>query len=249
MLRLRQLILLFIGISTAVQAFGANAADDSMVQRADRFFKYREWASAEALYSVLIGETPDNTLFYGRAITSAGMLADSTQQLTLTNLALEAHVPIDSLFTSVERTSFSIGQTSLYEDYLLLTKAKNPWLKRVVDSYLMRYYTYRRNPDGMIEYSKIMLEGNADDQRFLNTLAQGYLISGRIDEAIDTYRHIVALNPQAYEALLYLANYYYERAAADPTAVALAADYFRRAQAINPTPYVQQRIFECASKE
>ncbi len=206
--------------------------------RADRFFHYREWISAGALYAMLLGEKPADATYCSRAIVAAGMLGDTIQQLRLTDQALDAHMPVDSLFGSVERTSFSVGQTSLYERYLLLTKQHSPWLTRVVDAYLMEYYAYRKDPDGMIAYSKIMLKGNPDDERFLYTLAQGYLLSGMTDDALGVYRHIVQLNPRSIEAILYLANFYYRTAESDAMAAAEALAYFRQAFQIHPTPYV-----------
>lgn len=241
MLKFRHLytfvILIVMTISMVpVRAFSAEPGT-STEARAARFFSYREWINAGALYTMLLGDHPTNTLYCSRAIVAAGMLGDTLQQTTLTNNALDAHTPIDSLFTAVERTSFSVGQTSLYEAYLLHTKSTSPWLSRVIDGYLMRYYAYRRNPDGMIAYSRIMLSGNPESQPFLFTLAQGYLLNGQTDEAIKTYQHIIELNPQSLEALLYLANYY------DSSGnKAQALHYFQRAASIKATPFVEAAI-------
>lgn len=243
MLKLRHIVLTICTAACCI-AFGGSPAtpDNSTEARANRFFNYREWINAGALYTMLLGDHPTNTLYCSRAIVSAGMLGDTLQQAVLTNGALDAHIPVDSLFTSVERTSFSVGQTSLYEEYLLRTKRAAPWLARVVDGYLMRYYAFRRNPEGMISYSRIMLEGNPESEPFLYTLAQGYLIDGKTDEAIDTYRRIVSLNPRSLEALLYLANYHDQLSAADPQAADEALLYFRQAQSISPTPFVEKAI-------
>ena len=211
--------------------------DNSTAARAARFFSYREWINAGALYTMLLGDHPDNTLYCARAIVSAGMLGDTLQQTTLTNNALDAHIAVDSLLTAVERTSFSVGQTSLYEEYLLHTKSTSPWLARVIDGYLMRYYTYRRNPEGMIAYSKIMLSGNPESLPFLYTLAQGYLLSGQTDDAVGTYLKIVEIDPQSIDALLYLANYYdliHDNSR--------ALFFFEQASAINRTPFIDRAI-------
>ncbi len=240
--------LLMIMTAAIIAAAGVSAqtttaaASNSLEARAARFFDYREWISAGALYTMLLGDDPANPFFYGRAIVSAGMLGDTLQQNRLTRQAFDNHVVVDSLFTAVERTSFSVGQTSLYENYLLRSKASEPWLTRIVDAYLMRYYTFRRDPDGMIAYSRIMLQGNPDSEPFLYTLAQGFLISGQTDEALGVYRHIVELNPRSLDALLYLANYYDERSGSDPAAAIDALAYFSQAQAIASTPFVDAAI-------
>lgn len=210
--------------------------------KAARFFHYQEWASAGALYSLMLAEHPEEVATYGHAIVAAGMLADSAKQADLTDFAIASHVPVDSLFSSVEKTSFSVGQTSLYERYLIDTKAHTPWLTRIVDAHLMRYYTYRRDPRGMIEYSRIMLHGNPDSQQFLYTLAQGYLLDGQTDKALDVYRQIVTLDPQSLEALLYLANYSMQSAQSDPMARDEALSYFSQAESIRPTPYITAAI-------
>lgn len=225
-----------------VEEKGAEDELAGMMARADRFFHYKEWVSSGALYTVLASRKPDGTEFYGRGIVASGMLADTAQQQALTEMAIAAHVPIDSLFASVERNSFSIGQTSLYERYLLDCKATTPWLTRIVDACLMRYYAYRRDAEGMIAYSGIMLRGNPTNESFLYTLAQGYLLSGQMGKAMDTYLNIVQLNPGAYEALLYLANFHYGEAGSDKIAAALALAYFEQASTIRLTPYVEAKI-------
>lgn len=223
--------------------------DNSMEARADRFFHYREWVSATALYGVLLDKTPTDTRLYGRAIVSAGMTADTLRQMQFTDMALKAHVAVDSLFTSVERTSFSVGQTSLYENYLLTTRQHEPWLARIIDSYLMRYYTYRRDPDGMIVYSRMMLEGNPESLSLLYTLAQGLLLKGETESALKTYRKIVELNPKSLEALLYLANYYDQYSQSDNAAAQEALTFFMAAAEITSTPYIQSAIRRLSSRK
>lgn len=242
---MRRLLTILFAATTlcgSLSAQSVTASGSSVEARAGRFFDYREWISAGALYTMLLGDDPANPFYYGRAIVSAGMLGDTLQQNRLTRQAFNAHVAVDSLFSAVERTSFSVGQTSLYENYLLQTKASEPWLTRIVDAYLMRYYTFRRDPEGMIAYSRIMLQGNPDSEQFLYTLAQGYLISGQTDEALAIYRHIIELNPRGLEALLYLANYYDGRSDADPTAAVEALAFFSQVQSIESTPYVDAAI-------
>lgn len=230
-------------ILTLCTALCGLASDyESNAVKARRMFHYREWASAGALYSLMIAERPQVTDSYGHAIVAAGMIDDPAQQLRLTDMGLRNQVPIDSLFRSVERTSFSVGQTSLYEKYLLRVKQAEPWLARSIDSYLLKYYVYRRDAAGMIEYSRIMLAPVPDHKEFLYTLAQGYLLDGQTHNAIDIYTRIVDLYPQALEALLYLGNYYSAYARSDTQARAQALTYLRRAQDIAPAPYLDAKI-------
>ena len=236
-------------LAAAAVLFGAAATTNNskrnyneIASRAERFFNYQEWASAGALYSIMLAEKPDVVDTYGHAIVAAGMLADTAKQADLTNFAMESHIPIDSLFMSVEKTSFSIGQTSLYEQYLLYTKSHTQWLTRIVDAHLMRYYTYRRDPQGMIEYSKKILAGNPNNLQFLYSLAQGYLHNNQTPEAIDTYLRILEVNPSELEALLYLANYYMTHAESDSNALDKAISYFSKAQEVSSTPYIDASL-------
>lgn len=230
-------------ILTLCTALCSLASDyEALAVKARRMFHYREWASAGALYSLMLAERPQVTDSYGHAIVAAGMIDDPAQQLRLTDMGLRSQVPVDSLFRSVERTSFSVGQTSLYEKYLLLVKQAEPWLARSIDSYLLKYYVYRRDAAGMIEYSRIMLGPVPDRKEFLYTLAQGYLLDGQTDNAIGIYTRIVELYPQSLEALLYLGNYYSSYASSDTQARAQALTYLRRARDIAATPYLEATI-------
>lgn len=220
------------------------AADDvdAIAAKAQRFFNYGEWPNAGAMYSLLIDARPTDAGVYGHAIVVAAMQGDTVHQVDLTHRALKALVPVDSIFASVERTSFTVGQTSLYRDYLTVMKHAEPWLTRTVNGYLLRYYTYRRNAPGMIEMSIEMLRGLPDDEKFLYPLAQGYLMTGDYDKAMAAYSRIVNVNPKAYEALLYLGNFYASRAEADATSRAMAVDYLRRAAEIKSTPVVSETL-------
>lgn len=230
-------------LAAALPAPSLQAATPDATGKAALMFNNEEWASAAALYSVLADKNPMQTDAYGHAIVASGMLADTTRQSVLTAQAFDNRIAADSLFSSVERISFSIGQTSLYEHYLLAQKASHPWLSRYIDTRLLNYYVFRRDPQGMIAYSKLLLGPVPDHEPFLYTLAEGYLLDGQTKPAIETYLKIVNLNPDSLQALLYLGNYYANTPQPDAAAAAsLALSYLRRAYAISPTPYVASLI-------
>ena len=238
MLMIRHIILGIIALCSVSAV--AQTDYDSYAVKAQRYFGYKEWASAGALYSILIADRPEVTDNYSHAIVAAGMLGDSIQQVNLTHIALTNQINVDSLFTSTERTSFEVGQTSLYENYLLLIRSDTPWLARVIDGYLLRYYSYRSYGPGIVEYSLRMLEGAPADDRFLMSLAEGYLLCGDITEAIDTYRLAAELNPANYRALLFLGNYYKEQP--DDDSRSLARLYLQAANNLHSTPYVEEAL-------
>lgn len=232
----------------AIATASAVATDyNVLATKADRFYRQQEWASASAMYDLMLDRQPDVAGTYCRAIVSAAMRNDTTAQLALMDKALQFHVPFDSVFTTVERESFAIGQGQLYEDFLYRVKHATPWLSRSINAYLLRYYTFRRNAAKMIEFSKLMLSGMPDDTGFLTTLAQGYMLDNRPQEAIDTYRHILQINPDDYNSLLETGNYYYMLHRQSPENMKAREEallYLKRAAAIHPTPYVATVIAE-----
>lgn len=229
-------ILIFLTLSAASSSAATTTPYSVLADKANRFFQNKEWASAAAMYTLMLDSRIDSVPVFGNAIVAEGMIGNRDRQLELLNQALNARLPIDSILTATEQASFAIGQTSLYEQFLLSVKTNEPWLTRVIDGYLLRYYNFRDNGPGIVAMSRIMLAGLPDDQRFLYALARGHLLCGEITKAIDVYSKIVSLNPLAYDALLYLGNYYADN---DPKK---ASHFLRRALNIRYTPYVAARL-------
>ncbi len=220
---------------------------NSIVLKAQRFYDQREWASASAMLDLMLDERPDNPCTYSRAIVSAAMRSDTLAQLSLMDKAMGFHVPFDSIFTMVQKESFAVGQGSIYEDFMERMKRTQPWMSRSIDAYLLRYYTFRRNPAKMIEYSKIMLAGMPDETAFLSTLAQGYMLNNCQDDAVETYRKILKIKPNDYNTLLELGNYFYLKSKQNPNDNNHQKDaliYLRQAENVRTTPYVANVIAE-----
>ena len=206
-------------------------------ERASRFFANKEWASASAVYTYMLDLRPADASIYGRAIVSAAEMADTTATMQLLNRAMKAAVPLDSVLSAVQDVSFEVGNGNFYERFLLRAAHTYPWMSRPIDSYLLRYYTFRRNGPRMVEYAQKMLRGVPYDTTFLSILADGYMTDGDLTQAARTWERILVLDPDNYSALLCLANYHNLSGRPD-----LADPYFRRAAAIRPTPYVATRL-------
>lgn len=234
--------ILFIAVIAAVSATGISGAEkpsyDALAGKAERFYKYEEWASAGALYTLMIEARPTEVSLYGRAIVTSAMRNMPDEEVALFRKAVDNHLAFDSVFASVEKESFAIGEVNMYEHFLKNIRKAEPWLTRTINNYLLRYYSYRRNPEGMIEYSRMLLQGAPDNERFMYSLAQGYLINGDIEEAIDTYKQIVTNNPEAYDALLYLGNYYSSLPADKDRAI----EYLVKARELRQTPYIDNLL-------
>ncbi len=213
----------------------------TLATRAARFFDQREWASASAMYDLMIDRRPSECGTYGYAIVSAGMRGDTLSQMSLMDRSMDGRVPLDSLCGAVEKVSFSIGESQLYERFLVGVKKRHPWLSRGIDNYLLEYYVFRNDALQMIAYSRSMLKGMPEDLRFLTILADGLMLNGQEAEAVDAYQEILRLHSDDYNALLQLGNYFHITAQT-VTEREMALGYFERAQKVKPTPFVENAI-------
>lgn len=176
--------------------------------KAQRAFQQQEWASASAMYGILLDMQPSNSDVYGHAITTAAMRHDTLSQLQLMNQAIAHHVPFDSTFAAVKQVSLALANDTIYENFMLLVQRNNDWLNRAINPYLLDYYVFRNNAPAIIHYSRLMLEGLPNSVKYLTTLADALMFDGQTTEAIETYNRIVQLNPDNYHALIALGNHY-----------------------------------------
>ncbi len=244
----KSLIPLTIALAVAFQA--AATSYDTLRLKASRFFDQREWPSAQAMLELMLDQRPDQANTYGQAIVAAAMNTDSVAQISLMRRSMLNYVPFDSTFAQVKAVSFSLGLTDLYERFLLMVKDNEPWLSRTIDAYLLDYYTFRRDPELMIRYAQVMLQGMPSDTSFLAILAQGYMLSGDTHRAMETYRRILDIDPANYDALLQIGNQAYiswNTDRSDPSRLT-AIDALSRAYALKPTPYVAKTLSDLNSR-
>lgn len=229
-------LLLVAAVSTVIA--GAVSPYPTLKAKAERFFDHQEWASASAMFDLMLEEHPDVPRTYGQAIVANGMLGERDGQSRLMTMALDNHIPFDSVFSNVKEWSFHIGQPTLFEDFLKDTRAAHPWMRRTIDGQLLKYYSFRRNGAEMIAYSNTMLAGAPDNIGFLTRLGDGYMLTGADAQGINTYKRILSLHPGDYNALLVLGNWY----AQHPEKGENALHYLQRADSLRPTPYVTALI-------
>lgn len=209
--------------------------------KARRFFEQQEWASASAMYDLMLQQRPGESKTYGHAIVSAGMRGDTVVQMSLMSKSIQAHVPFDSIFHSVRQVGFEVGKTAMYEQFLLLIQRHEPWLSRNIDRYLLEYYDFRNDAPMMIFYSRKMLQGLPGNIEFMTVLARGLMLNGQYVEGVDAYEEILRLSPDDYNSLLQLGNYYQLTAQTD-AGRKQALYYFKKARNIKTTPYVENMI-------
>lgn len=233
-IRLTTLLTLLCATSIWV---GAVNPYPQLEEKANRFFAHSEWASAAAILDLMLEEKPDIPSTYGMAIVSNAMRNDTTAQMRLMQGALDHHIPFDSIFSQVKQWSFHLGKSHLYENFLKEARNAYPWMRRTINSNLLKYYTFRRDGAEMVAYSKVLLEGAPDNIDFLHTLANGYMLSGNESAGIDTYIQILTSYPDDYDALASLGNWHAQKGQTTE-----ALEYLTRAYATKPTPYVSALI-------
>lgn len=239
-MKARHIIIAIMAALGAMVPARAVSPYEVLQSRADRFFEQKEWAQASAVYDLMLDERPAVTATYGRAIVSNAMRGDSVAQISLMQKALDNHIPFDSVFSRVRQTSFSLGKTSLYEHFLGHVRAAYPWMKRTVDGYLLRYYAYRKNGLMMVRYSDLMLAGAPDNVEFLTMRGRGLFLQNLEQEAVETFSHILDIDPDNYDALVTLGNWYADLDTSESRPQ--ARDFLARAEALRSTPYVAARL-------
>lgn len=225
-------------------AMTARGADyQTTARKAQRFFDDREWASAQALYGLMLDERPDADSVYVRSIVASSMLSHDDQASRLLADAMKAGVSFSRLMAGVKDVSFSIGEPAVYEDFLERSQIDCPWLARAIDDELLHYYLFRDDGPQIVVYAGKMLAGLPDSVKYLSALAKGYAHCGDFTKATATWEHILEVDPRNYDALLCLGNYF-SITGNDSEAL----DYLRRAEEIRSTPYVAAQIERLAAK-
>ncbi len=233
-------IILVCGLLVIGLSIFAQTPYSRLEMKADRFFNQREWAQASATYYQMIELHPEVAATYGKAIVANAVKGDTIAEMDLMVKALNAKIPFDSVLSRVKSTSFQLGKSNLYGDFLLRVREAYPWMRRPVESYLLRYYCYRQDGPKMMEFSRIMLQGDSLNVGFMQSLAQGAMLSGEYSEALSTYNQILEISPDDYNTLIALGNFHLlDIAEADST---LAPIYLSRANKIKSTPYVEKLL-------
>lgn len=235
--RLLGTILIASALLAASLTARADATYEQMEVKAGRLFDQDDWIPARALYNFMMHERPQVADNYGRAVLAAYASGDTASAMQYLSSALEAHVPLDSVLTKVRTYAFSKSRASVYGRFMLSASETYPWLARPMEPYLLQYYTSRRNGPEMIHYATKLLQGLPGNVGFLSVLAQGYMLDGQYEKAVQAWLDILTAHPDNFEALVNLAAYYAQTGRPDQ-----ALAYYRRAAAIRSTPYIEQQI-------
>lgn len=215
----------------------AQAGYDVTAGRAARSFEWKEWNSAAAMYELMLRERPDSLSSYTRAVAANQMLGNDEQAIDLVERAMAHGIGLSELLEQVRLTDFALGEGDRYGALLHRLTEAMPWMRRALDNELLRYYCFRDDGPNIVRYAKVMLAGLPESTEYLSLLARGYMLQGLDAEAADTWRKILAIDPDNYDTLLYLGNYC--RMQGNGTE---AEALLRRAAAIRRTPYLESLL-------
>lgn len=208
-------------------------------RKALRFRDDAEWLNASAMFTLMIDARPYVASNYANAVIANTMSGDTAAVVRIMELGMTNNVPMDTIFADVQRISTRLGISYLYEDLLINSAQHFPWLQRSLNSYLLKYYTFRNNGPQMVRYARIMLAGMPDSIDFQRILAKGYMLSNNMADAITVWRQILADHPDNLDTLLDLGNYYITIGA-----MAKAKPYLDLAYRLHPTPYLKNLLAE-----
>lgn len=236
-------------------ALTALAADYAAIARkAARFFEFEEWASASAMYELMLAERPRDVDTYASAIVAAYENADTTKALNLFSRAQRSLVPFDSLLDATRKTSFSIGEPRLYEDFLLRLQTDNPSIARPIDSYLLKYYMFRHNAEKTLEYTEKLAADAPERREFLLDAMEGLINTENYSRAINIARRLINDNPDDFDALVGLgiiASLQIDRAKSASDAQAMremAIDALSRANKLRSTSKLRELLTTLSKK-
>lgn len=221
----------------------------TLATRAERFYTFGEWESAAAMYELMLAERSDDVRVYARSIVVSGMLDRSDEQIAVVEQSQSAGIALVEIFALVKKDAYSLCHPEIYERLLLTIKECQPWLRRSINVRLSEYYDSRNNAPKMVEYADTLLRIRDDDVEALAIRARGLMLQSRYDDAMATYRAIIAVDSTAVDACINLGVYYRQLSRGDlhdapPTVNAAdsARRYLCRAHALRPTPHLKKLI-------
>lgn len=231
-----RLILKLILIAVPFIAIAQQTPTSVLSQRAERAWEAGEWASAQALYSIVAERTPEDVEAVARLVVASWMRSDSTAAFSTVQNAMSHGMPLDSLLGEARELCYSTHHADLYGKILDNLYRQMPYARRPVAMQLVNYWLRRRNGAQTVMYADYLLQAQPDNPMLLSLRCRALLLDGLVEQAVETATHLLEVQPDNTEALILLGNYYSHT---DPTR---ARELLIRAYNINPTPYLEQKI-------
>lgn len=252
-------------------AFPAN--DKKLYRQADVHFANREWNEALMIYDKLLVTDKKNVSLYVGAIVSASEVKSPQSVLHYIELSEANGVSLDSLFVSVDRKSHILRNSAIYENMLLMMKQQQPWLKSLINRYLLNYYLFRHDSEGVIAVTGELLEQLPDNMDFLKARGDALFEVGRERESVEYFNRMLEIDDKNLDAYIFLGIYNFWKGSLEmkkinnefnrlvtptrmqyashrkkqrdllDTRFAASEKYLEKALAIKPTPYIRDVLY------
>lgn len=220
-----RLFLCSVAFSLVALYSPAQEINEVLMRKAVLHFNNEEWREAAAMFNVLINESPSLLELYPYAVASNDMAEDGKGVIAAVELSEKSGIPLDSLFCKTYDLCSETGNVDIYERLLLCIKNEQPWFKRIVNRYLLRFYMERKDCSKAAAIVDELLETFPDNPELMKAKAEILTESGDIDGAAGCMEKVLAVDSKSTDARLFLGNYYFIKGSSmlDSMAVSAAA--------------------------
>lgn len=201
-------VILLLSVVCSLQAAVLN---EKLYRKAETHFKNREWSEALSMYNILLAENPKAVKLYVSSIVAASYREAPQSVMHYVELSERNGVSLDSLFVGVDALTMELQKSKMYEDMLLLIKKEQPWLKKLINTYLIRFYRFRNDAPRVVEVSDELLVMFPDDEKLLKLKGDALLEQGKDMQSFDCYRQIYMKDSTNRDAQIFLGNFIYSR--------------------------------------
>lgn len=202
------IIILFLSVVYSLQGAIIN---EKLYRKAETHFENREWSEALSMYNILLIENPKEVKLYVSSVVAASYKEALQSVMHYVELSERNGVSLDSLFIGVNALTMAHRKSKIYENMLLLIKKEQPWLKKLINTYLLRFYRFRNDAPRIVEISDELLEMFPDDERLLKLKGDALLEQGEELQSFDCYKRIYQKDSTNRDALIFLGNFMYNR--------------------------------------
>ena len=202
------IIILFLSVVYSLQGAIIN---EKLYRKAETHFENREWSEALSMYNILLIENPKEVKLYVSSVVAASYKEAPQSVMHYVELSERNGVSLDSLFIGVNALTMAHRKSKIYENMLLLIKKEQPWLKKLINTYLLRFYRFRNDAPRIVEISDELLEMFPDDERLLKLKGDALLEQGEELQSFDCYKRIYQKDSTNRDALIFLGNFMYNR--------------------------------------
>ena len=143
--------------------------NEKLYRKAETHFENREWSEALSMYNILLIENPKEVKLYVSSVVAASYKEAPQSVMHYVELSERNGVSLDSLFVGVNALTMAHRKSEIYENMLLLIKKEQPWLKKLINTYLLRFYRFRNDAPRIVEISDELLECFRMMKDFLNS--------------------------------------------------------------------------------